>query len=61
MDDDLEKGKYAAKKKRGNIAETDDNGYMRFNMPWSLTIGYGITMRENTAGKFNTKTMRYPY
>ena len=61
MDDDLEKGKYAAKKKRGNIAETDDDGYMRFNMPWSLTIGYGITMRENTAGKFNTKTMRYPY
>ena len=61
MDDDLEKGKYAAKKKRGNIAETDDNGYMTFNMPWSLTIGYGITMRENTAGKFNTKTMRYPY
>ncbi len=61
MDDDLEKGKHAAKKKRGNIAETDDNGYMRFNMPWSLTIGYGITMRENTAGRFNTKTMRYPY
>ena len=61
MDDDLEKGKHAAKKKRGNIAETDDNGYMRFNMPWSLTIGYGITMRENTAGRFNAKTMRYPY
>ena len=61
MDDDLEKGKHAAKKKRGNIAETDDNGYMRFNMPWSLTIGYGITMRESTAGRFNTKTMRYPY
>ena len=60
MDDDLEKGKYAAKKKRGNIAETDDDGYMSFNMPWSLTIGYGITMRENTAGRFNTKTMRYP-
>ena len=61
MDDDLEKGKYAAKKKRGNIAETDDDGYMSFNMPWSLTIGYGITMRENTAGRFNTKKMRYPY
>lgn len=61
MDDDLEKGKYAAKKKRGNIAETDNDGYMSFNMPWSLTIGYGITMRENTAGRFNTKTMRYPY
>ena len=61
MDDDIEKGKHAAKKKRGNIAETDENGYMRFNMPWSLTVGYGITMRENTGGQFNTKTMRYPY
>ncbi|MCR5076559.1 MAG: LPS-assembly protein LptD [Prevotella sp.] len=61
MDDDLERGKHAARKKRGNIAETDENGYMRFNMPWSLTIGYGITMRENTAGRFDTRTMRYPY
>ena len=61
MDDDIEKGKHAAKKKRGNITETDENGYMRFNMPWSLTVGYGITMRENTGGQFNTKTMRYPY
>lgn len=61
MDDDLERGKHAAKKKKGNIAETDEDGYMRFSMPWSLTIGYGITMRENDKGKFNTNTMRYPY
>ena len=49
------------KKGRGGKAETDDDGYMTFSMPWSLTFGYGITMRENTSGKFNTKTMRYPY
>lgn len=61
MDDTLERGKHAAKKKDNSIAATDENGYMRFNMPWSLTIGYGITMRENREGKFNTKTMRYPY
>ncbi len=61
MDADLEHGKHAARKKRSSIAETDDDGYMRFNMPWSLTIGYGITMRENQQGKFNTRTMRYPY
>lgn len=34
---------------------------MNFSMPWSITFGYGITMRENTYGKFNTATMRYPY
>ena len=49
------------KKSGGGKAETDADGYMRFNMPWSLTFGYGITMRENTSGKFNTKSMRYPY
>lgn len=61
IDDDMERGKHAAKKKSGNIAETDADGYMRFNMPWSLTFGYGISMRENTAGRFNKKRMRYPY
>ncbi len=61
VDEDLEKGKHGAKKKDGGKAETDDDGYMKFSMPWSLTFGYGITMRENTSGKFNTKTMRYPY
>ena len=62
MDDDLERGKHLAKKRgSGGKAETDEDGYMKFSMPWSLTFGYGITMRENTSGKFNTKRMRYPY
>ena len=61
MDDTMERGKHAAKKRGGSIAETDSEGYMRFNMPWSLTFGYGITMRENQQGRFNKKTMRYPY
>lgn len=57
----MERGKRGARKKNAGKAETDDDGYMAFSMPWSLTIGYGITMSENTAGRFNTKTMRYPY
>jgi hypothetical protein len=61
MDDTMEKAKHAAKKKRGGIAETDEDGYMKFSMPWSITFGYSIIMRENTAGTFNTKRMRYPY
>ncbi len=60
IDDDMARGQHGAKKKSGK-AETDADGYMSFNMPWSLTIGYGINMRENTSGKFNTKRMRYPY
>ena len=61
VDDDMERGKHGAKKRNSSMAETDSDGYMTFNMPWSLTIGYGITMRENTEGTFNTRTMRYPY
>jgi len=61
IDEDMEKGAHAAKKRTTNKAETDDDGYMAFSMPWSLTIGYGISMRENVGGKFNTKTMRYGY
>lgn len=61
VDDDLVRGQRGAKKKNSGKAETDEDGYMKFSMPWSLTVGYGITMRENTAGKFNTNSMRYPY
>ena len=61
IDDDMEAGKHGAKKKGGK-AKTDDDGYMTFNMPWSLSVGYGITMREDTRReKFNESTMRYPY
>ena len=62
IDDVMERGRHGAKKKKkSNVAETDADGYMAFNMPWSLTFSYGINMSENTGGKFNTKTMRYPY
>lgn len=61
VDDDMVNGQNGARKKNAGKAETDADGYMKFSMPWSLTFGYGITMRENTSGKFNTKPMRYPY
>lgn len=60
VDDDMVRGQKGAKRNTGK-AETDEDGYMKFSMPWSLTFGYGITMRENTSGCFNTNTMRYPY
>ena len=43
-------------------AETDEDGYMAFKMPFSLTFSYNINMRESTdVKKFNYKRMRYPY
>ena len=62
VDTDLEAGKHGAKKENAGKAETDEDGYMSFSLPWSLSFGYGITMRENTdLKKFNYDTMRYPY
>ena len=62
MDRDMEKGKKGAKKENAGMAETDEDGYMLFNIPWSLSFGYGITMSEDTdVKKFNYDKMRYPY
>ena len=62
IDTEMEKAKHGAKKKNAGMAETDDDGYMKFSLPWSLSFGYGITMREDTdVKKFNCNTMRYPY
>lgn len=60
-DDDLQKGQNGARKENAGKAETDEDGYMKFELPWSLSFGYGITMRENTGGKFDYDKMRYPY
>ena len=39
----------------------DEDGYVRFTLPWSLTVSYGVSMRENTGGRFHTSRMRYGY
>ena len=62
IDEDLANPHTAKKKASGGKAETDQDGFMKFSMPWSLTFGYGITLTEDlTKEKFNKKTMRYPY
>ncbi|MBQ8065003.1 MAG: LPS-assembly protein LptD [Prevotella sp.] len=61
LDTDMEAGKHGAQRNETGMAETDEDGYMAFSIPWSLSIGYGITMRENTSGRFNYDRMRYPY
>jgi hypothetical protein len=61
IDTDMEAGKHGAKRENAGMAETDEDGYMLFSIPWSLTIGYGINIRENTGGSFDYDRMRYPY
>ena len=51
----------SAKSKKPKNAELDEDGYMPFKLPWSLTVSYGINMAEDRSAKINIKTMRYPY
>ena len=41
--------------------DLDSDGYMRWQMPWSFSISYGISMSEDKTKDINIKTMRYPY
>ena len=41
--------------------DLDEDGYMKFKIPWSFSISYGITMAEDRSAKINVKNMRYPY
>jgi len=59
LDPDSKKSRDAAKREGSN--DVDEDGYLKFQMPWSLTVSYGISMRENTSAKINPKRMRYPY
>ena len=63
VDDTMINGQHgASQKKDDGKVQTDDDGYMLFSIPWSLSFSYGITMRESQdVNKFNYSTMRYPY
>ncbi len=59
VDPDRKKGREAETENAST--EIDEDGYLKFQMPWSLTVSYGVSMRENTAAPINPKRMRYPY
>lgn len=59
VDPDRKKGKTGANQESNG--DVDEDGYLKFSLPWSINIGYGVTIRENRQGRFNDKRMRYPY
>ena len=42
-------------------ADVDEDGYLAFSLPWTLTFSYGVTMSEDRSKPINTRNMRYPY
>lgn len=60
VDPERKKGRKGARDDR-DTGGIDEDGYLKFSMPWNLSVSYGITMRENTAAPINPERMRYPY
>ena len=60
VDPDRRKGQTGAKRNEKGT-QLDDDGYLKFQMPWSFTVSYGVIMRENTSAEINRSNMRYPY
>jgi len=60
IDPDLKRSQRGNTKKTQK-AKVDKDGYLRFSIPWSLTVSYGVSMFEDRNKPINVKTMRYPF
>ena len=60
IDPDLRNAKKGGKQKKQK-AKVDEAGYLRFSLPWSFTVSYGISMAEDRSKQINVRRMRYPY
>ena len=61
IDPERKKLERESARKEPEQAEVDEDGYLKFKLPWSFTVSYGVTLSENRNGRINVKTMRYPY
>ena len=48
-------------KEKPKKADVDEDGYMPFKFPWSVSLSYGINMAEDRSAEINLRNMRYPY
>ena len=60
IDKDMVRSRKGGNNQTKSKAETDDDGYMAFKLPWSLDFSYGVNMTEGNTN-FNYDKMRYPY
>lgn len=57
---DPERAKSENSAKRESTNGLDEDGYVKFTLPWSFTVSYGVSMREDTRAELNSR-MRYPF
>ncbi len=60
IDPDLRRSQRAGKKKKEK-ARIDEDGYLAFTIPWSVSLSYGISMHEDRTRQIKVRRMRYPF
>lgn len=60
-EDDEHVNVVASNTRKQEAASTDSDGYLAFKLPWSLSLSYSYSIREDRSKDINIKTMRYPY
>ena len=60
VDPERKKAKNAVGKESSG-GGVDEDGYLKFSLPWNFSVSYGVSMQENTQAQINEKRMRYPY
>ena len=61
IDPDIKEARKAGKNVKSEKGTVDDDGYLAFRMPWSVTVSYGVTMSEDRSKPIRKSNMRYPY
>lgn len=61
VDPTLKNNENMTTKSSGGESNIDEDGYLKFKLPWTFTVSYGISMSENTNAQIRVNRMRYPY
>ena len=60
-DDEEEEKKDKSGLRKQEKASLSSDGYLAFKLPWSISLSYSYSIREDRSKDINIKTMRYPY
>ena len=60
-DEETEEQKNNSNMRKTEKASVDSDGYLAFKFPWSVSLSYSYSIREDRSKDINIKTMRYPY
>lgn len=60
-DEELNNNQNTQPKRKTEDTKIDSDGYLAFQLPWSLSLSYSYRIQEDRTKDINIKTMRYPY